>query len=114
LSPWSITALRIFWANGLAREVDWNLLKNLFRDVLDFYIRCTHGSPASVPAMDATRYTPRHINPPEAASVRLVSIGRDRARTRVIRHVDQEVCDPRGFELVDRIHNIKWELDRVP
>ena len=26
LSPWSMTAFRIFWANGLAREVDWKSL----------------------------------------------------------------------------------------
>jgi hypothetical protein len=115
LNPWSITALKIFWANGLAREVDWNPLKNLVRDILDFHILCTHGNPASVPARNATRNIPRQINPPEAvASVRLVSIGRDRARTRVIRHVNQEVCDPRGLELVDRVHNVKLKLDRVP
>jgi hypothetical protein len=35
-------------------------------------------------------------------------------RTAVLGHVDQEVCDPRSFELVDRIRNIKLELDKIP
>ena len=113
LSPWSITAFRILWANGFAREVVWNLLTNLFRDVLDFHIRYTHGNSRPVPARNAARNIPRQIIPPEAASVRPVSIGRGRAQTSVIRHVDQEVCDPGGFELVDRIRNINLELDRV-
>lgn len=85
----------------------------MFRTVLGFHIRRTHGNSKSVPARNAARNIPRQIIPPEAASVRPVSIGRGRARTRVICHVDQEVCDPRGLELVDRIHNVKLELGRV-
>ena len=50
LCPWSIPAFTIFWASGLAREVDWNPLKNSVRDALAFGIRCTYGNPASVPA----------------------------------------------------------------
>ena len=53
-------------------------------------------------------------NPPEAAAVRLVpKFGRERARTAVIGDVDQEVRDPRFFELFDRSIDIKWELTRV-
>ena len=53
-------------------------------------------------------------NPPEAAAVRLVpTFGRERARTAVIGDVDQEVRDPRFFELFDRSIDITWELIRV-
>jgi hypothetical protein len=40
--------------------------------------------------------------------------GEERERTAVIGHIYQEVCDPRGFELVDCIRNIKLELYWVP
>ena len=40
--------------------------------------------------------------------------GEGRERTAVLGHIYQEVCDPRSFELIDRIRNIKLELDRVP
>ena len=35
------------------------------------------------------------------------------APTRVISHVDQEVCDPRCCELGDRSLDINWELGKV-
>ena len=53
-------------------------------------------------------------NPPEAAAVRLVpKFGRERARTAVIGDVDQEVRDPRFFELFDRSIDMTCELGNV-
>jgi hypothetical protein len=51
--------------------------------------------------------------PPGAAGVRLVSIGRECARTDVISDVDQEVRDPGRLELFDRSIYITWELVKV-
>ena len=69
-----------------------------------------------MPARDATRNNPRHMYPPGAIRVKFLVSGQEkkRVRTAVLSHIDQEVRDPRRFELVDRIYNIKLKLDRVP